>query len=64
MSEFNKKISRVPLTGSVIRCTLFRDQQRTLFTQLETDALEPLSDGFSGFRGEASWEMHYNGESC
>jgi len=64
MSELNKKISRVPSTGSVIMCTVFRVQQRTLFTQLEIDALELLSDVFSGLLGEASWEMHYNGESC
>ena len=64
MSELNEKISRVPSTGSVIMCTVFRVQQRTLFTQLEIDALELLSDVFSGLLGEASWEMHYNGESC
>ena len=64
MSELNEKISRVPSTASVIMCTIFRVQQRTLFTQLEIDALELLSDVFSGLLGEASWEMHYNEESC
>ena len=56
MSELNEKISRVPSTGSVIMCTVFRVQRRTLFTQLEIDALELLSDVFSGLLGEASWK--------